>query len=359
MIKEKTFPPGLIQMDVSDIDVSGVDLSGAKIPDVPQAQSTLDSAIQALQIVAGFLGLIFYILVVYRLIGYAAFDNLHRLYPFRILICIYTAIFAPVFIPYYLFRSFRAKLGLGGNPPRFISVFPIEVAPPKKGETPYDPTAPGNSAREFFFGWPKESDNRTVNNVKEDITGNIADKLQDYYKKLEDHVSDKPKPALNSTIQALLTGGGILFIGVIFSGLMYAIYQAFQPPPPPPTCTPEDEEEDSSEGMGKGKGKGKDKEEEGDDEEGDDEEEQSSSSPNFMGIGSSESMTDTPPTTSALAPAPASAPAPVDQAKGSKPELNKWNVLKALSFPALHIPQPQLSLSSLLPTTAVNFFQRL
>ena len=325
-------------MDVSDIDVSGVDLSGAKIPDVPQAQSTLDSAIQALQIVAGFLGLIFYILVVYRLIGYAAFDNLHRLYPFRILICIYTAIFAPVFIPYYLFRSFRAKLGLGGNPPRFISVFPIEVAPPKKGETPYDPTAPGNSAREFFFGWPKESDNRTVNNVKEDITGNIADKLQDYYKKLEDHVSDKPKPALNSTIQALLAGGGILFIGVIFSGLMYAIYQAFQPPPPPPTCTPEDEEEDTSEGMGKGK-------EEGDDEEG---------------IASSESMTDTP-TAPGLASASglASAPAPVDQAKGSKPELNKWNVLKALSFPALHIPQPQLSLSSLLPTTAVNFFQRL
>ena len=181
-------------------------------------------------------------------------------------------------------------------------------------------------------------------NVKEDITGNIADKLQDYYKKLEDHVSDKPKPALNSTIQALLTGGGILFIGVIFSGLMYAIYQAFQPPSPPPTCTPEDEEEDTSEGMGKGKDK-----EEGDDEEG---------------LASSESMTDTP-TAPGLATAPgpapglASAPAPVDQAKGSKPELNKWNVLKALSFPALHIPQPQLSLSSLLPTTAVNFFQRL
>ena len=318
----------LSDVDLSGADLSGADLSGAKIPDVPQAQSTLDSAIQALQIVAGFLGLIFYILVVYRLIGYAAFDNLHRLYPFRVLICIYTAIFAPVFIPYYLFRSFRAKLGLGGNPPRFISVFPIEVAPPKQGEMPYDPTAPGNSVREFFFGWPKESDNRTINNVKEDITGNIADKLQDYYKKLEDHVSDKPKPALNSTIQSLLTGSGILFIGVIFSGLMYAIYQAFQPPPPPPTCTPEDEDKDTSEGMGKGK-------EEGDDEEG---------------IGSSESMTDTP-----TAPGLAS----VDQAKGSKPELNKWNVLKALSFPALHIPQPQLSLSSLLPTTVANFFQRL
>ena len=317
-------------MDLSGIDVSGIDTSG-----LPDTQSTLDAAIQALQIVAGVLGLIFYILVVYRLVGYAAFDNLHRLYPFRVLICIYTAIFAPVFIPYYLFRSIRSRLNLGGTPPRFKSVFPIEVAPPKKGEDPYDPKNPMNSAREFFFGWPNENDNRKLpDGTKENIADSIASKATDYFKKLEDHVSDKPKPALNSTIQALLTGGGVLFIGVIFSGLMYAIYQAFQPSQSPPVCESSDsgEEEDVEEEYK-----------------------------------SKESMTDKPASTPApvSTPAPASAPglastpAPVQQAKEPQPELNKWNVLKALSFPALLIPQPQLSLSSLLPTTAVNFFQRL
>jgi hypothetical protein len=113
---------------VTDLSGAQLDLSGAK------PQTPFESAWEALKIVAGYVGVILYIAIALRFVAFATSEIVHKPISYRILTAVYTFIFAPLFIPYYLYRAFQATWGKMEHPSAY-SVFPIYSFPERE---PYD-----------------------------------------------------------------------------------------------------------------------------------------------------------------------------------------------------------------------------
>jgi hypothetical protein len=79
-----------------------------------------------------------------RAASFAANENLYLPLGYRILKFIYTLLFFPIWIPYYLYIEIKNKIWPSIEQPKFESVFPI---------TPYDPNAPMDLNKRFF-GYP-------------------------------------------------------------------------------------------------------------------------------------------------------------------------------------------------------------
>jgi hypothetical protein len=94
-------------------------------------------------------GIIFF-LVVYglRSASFAANQNLWRPLPYRVIIFIYTFIFFPIWIPYYLYREIKHLIWPCIDEPHFESVFPV---------TPYNP-GDGMDLNKRLFGYPNVPD---------------------------------------------------------------------------------------------------------------------------------------------------------------------------------------------------------
>ena len=76
--------------------------------------------------------------------AFAANDNLWRPLPYRILIFLYTALFFPITIPYYLYREIRGKYSSDPDMvPHMEGLFPV---------TPYQET-PEPTVTQRFFGY--------------------------------------------------------------------------------------------------------------------------------------------------------------------------------------------------------------
>ncbi len=96
-------------------------------------------------------GIIFFcVMYGLRAASFAANQNLWRPLPYRVIIFIYTFIFFPIWIPYYLYREIKHLIWPCIDEPHFESVFPV---------TPYTP----NPAEKFdlkkrLFGYPNVPD---------------------------------------------------------------------------------------------------------------------------------------------------------------------------------------------------------
>ena len=93
------------------------------------ADDIYSAFITALQIV----GIILYICVAVRIAAFVANDLLYKPVPYRALGFIYAFIFAPILIPYYIYREFAHWIWPTMEAPHFESIFPVN---------PYDPSEP-------------------------------------------------------------------------------------------------------------------------------------------------------------------------------------------------------------------------
>lgn len=94
-------------------------------------------------------GIVFFCIVYgLRAASFAANQNLWRPLPYRILIFIYTFIFFPVWIPYYLYREIKHLIWPCIDEPHFESVFPV---------TPYHPDEQMDINKRLF-GYPNVPD---------------------------------------------------------------------------------------------------------------------------------------------------------------------------------------------------------
>jgi len=91
----------------------------------------------ALQVV----GIIFYICIALRIAGFVANDLLYKAVPYRVLGFIYAFIFAPILIPYYLYRELAHFIWPTIQAPHFESLFPMN---------PYDPSEPIDFHKRIF-----------------------------------------------------------------------------------------------------------------------------------------------------------------------------------------------------------------
>jgi hypothetical protein len=94
-------------------------------------------------------GIVFFCIVYgLRSASFAANQNLWRPLPYRILIFIYTFIFFPIWIPYYLYREIKHLIWPCIDEPHFESVFPV---------TPYHPDEQMDINKRLF-GYPNVPD---------------------------------------------------------------------------------------------------------------------------------------------------------------------------------------------------------
>ncbi len=107
-------------------------------------KSTWDIFLEALVDVLKWSLLIFVVVYGLRAASFAANQNLYLPLPYRILKFIYTFIFFPIWIPYYLYREIKHAIWPCIDEPHFESVFPVN---------PYDPKE-GLDLNNRFFGYP-------------------------------------------------------------------------------------------------------------------------------------------------------------------------------------------------------------
>jgi hypothetical protein len=88
--------------------------------------------------------IVFIIFYGVRAASFAVNANLWRPLPYRILLFVYTFIFFPIWIPYYLYREIKHAIWPCIDEPHFESVFPI---------TPYNP-GDELDLNKRFFGYP-------------------------------------------------------------------------------------------------------------------------------------------------------------------------------------------------------------
>ena len=139
------------------IDLSGatasIDLSGiqktvsasaeaAAKKEKPAKETTWgDDIASAFTIALQVVGIIFYICIALRIAGFVANDLLYKAVPYRALGFIYAFIFAPILLPYYLYREFAHWIWPTIQAPHFESLFPMN---------PYDPSEPIDFHKRIF-----------------------------------------------------------------------------------------------------------------------------------------------------------------------------------------------------------------
>jgi len=139
------------------IDLSGatasIDLSGiqktvsasaeaaAKKEKPAKETSWGDDIASAFTIALQVVGIIFYICIALRIAGFVANDLLYKAVPYRALGFIYAFIFAPILLPYYLYREFAHWIWPTIQAPHFESLFPMN---------PYDPSEPIDFHKRIF-----------------------------------------------------------------------------------------------------------------------------------------------------------------------------------------------------------------
>lgn len=128
--------------DTGEVDLAGatasLDLSSLQksIPsssDIAEPPPTTwqDDVGTAAKYAFGTIGVILYICLAVRFAAFAANDLLYKPLPYRVLAFIYTFLFAPVFIPYYMYREVTHWIWPKIDGPHFESIFPVR---------PYDPS---------------------------------------------------------------------------------------------------------------------------------------------------------------------------------------------------------------------------
>ena len=217
--------------DISGADISGVDLSGA-LPDVTPLSAT-DAIWQSLEMIGGYIGFILYIAIALRFVAFVTSDALHKPLPYRILIGIYTFIFAPLFIPYYAYRTFKAAWDIRRDPPRntlpvAYSIFPLYEF---NANDPYD-------LIKSIAGYPNRKD--VLDSIQSRREADNVARLN-YLK--DTAAAATGSSMVNPTLMALLSGAGIVFVGYIVCIVLFTVYQVLVPaapvpPPEPTTCLP-------------------------------------------------------------------------------------------------------------------------
>jgi hypothetical protein len=101
--------------------------------DAERNKSTWDIGLEALGDALKWTLLIFVIVYGLRAASFAANQNLYLPLPYRILKFIYTFIFFPIWIPYYLYREIKHAIWPCIDEPHFESVFPVNPYDPKEG----------------------------------------------------------------------------------------------------------------------------------------------------------------------------------------------------------------------------------
>jgi hypothetical protein len=86
----------------------------------------------------------FVVVYALRAASFAANYNLYLPVPYRVLKFLYTFLFFPIWIPYYIYREIKHAIWPCIDEPHFESVFPIQ---------PYNP-AEGTDLNKRFFGYP-------------------------------------------------------------------------------------------------------------------------------------------------------------------------------------------------------------
>ena len=96
------------------------------------ARTPWDEIWSAFKYAMSFIGIIIYVLIALRFAGFASNSIFYKPLAYRILIFTYTFLFAPVFLPYYLYRQIAIYIWPeSATLPRFEGLFPV---------IPYDPT---------------------------------------------------------------------------------------------------------------------------------------------------------------------------------------------------------------------------
>lgn len=213
------------------VDASDNPIDFPQPPQDPQPLSTMDAVWLALETIGGTLLVIAYLAIALRFVAFATSENIHKPLPFRVLIGIYTFIFAPLFIPYYLYRAYRGAWGTAPFPVAY-SIFPMNYF--REGEE-YD-------LLKSISGIPAT---KRVSKVIEEQTTAENEARKQY---LADTVVTVAAAAattasiVNPTIRNLLSSVGVVLVGFVLTVILFTIYQAlaiyYAPPPPPPTCTP-------------------------------------------------------------------------------------------------------------------------
>jgi hypothetical protein len=96
------------------------------------ARTPWDDVWSAFKYAMSFIGIILYILIALRFAGFASNSIFYKPLAYRILTFTYTFLFAPFFLPYYLYRQIAIYIWPNSTTlPRFEGLFPVN---------PYDPT---------------------------------------------------------------------------------------------------------------------------------------------------------------------------------------------------------------------------
>jgi hypothetical protein len=98
-----------------------------------QNKSSLDIGLEALGDALKWTLLVFIVIYGLRAASFAANQNLYLPLPYRLLKFIYTFIFFPIWIPYYLYREIKHAIWPCIDEPHFESVFPVNPYNPKEG----------------------------------------------------------------------------------------------------------------------------------------------------------------------------------------------------------------------------------
>lgn len=227
--------------DISGVDLSGIDLSG--IPITPL--SATDALWQSLGMIGGYIGIILYVAVALRFVAFVTSDALHKPLPYRILLGVYTFLFAPLFIAYYSYRTFKAAWDIRkpvpvDTLPVAYSIFPAYEFDARE---PYD-------LIKSIAGYPNRKD--VLDSIQARRAADDAARLS-YLKETAVAASASASVAaatgssmVNSTLMTLLSSAGIVAVGFVVCVILFTLYQLLVPAAPsepapaaePPTCTP-------------------------------------------------------------------------------------------------------------------------
>ena len=100
-------------------------------PQPPPPRTIQDDVWKALGYVGDAIFILVYLVVAFRFSTFASNDLLYKPTPYRALAAIYTFIFAPIFIPHYLYRSLRVYWKKEAAPTVY-SVFPLYAYKPEE-----------------------------------------------------------------------------------------------------------------------------------------------------------------------------------------------------------------------------------
>ena len=92
---------------------------------------------------------IVYFVLAIRIAAFAANELFYKPLAYRILAFLYAFLFAPLLLPYYIYRELRYYFQMG-DPPLFLSIFPV---------VPYEPLRAGTSASvdKRLYGWQNDA----------------------------------------------------------------------------------------------------------------------------------------------------------------------------------------------------------